>query len=72
MKTNLNKDLVRYSDIHHDKLWSLNELYSDLNEHLIFRVCPIFDSTKLKDMNLVKLLNLKEDKIIMKILYNNA
>ena len=61
MKTNLNKDLVWYSDIHHDKLWSLNELYSDLNEHLIFRVCPIFDSTKLEYTNSVKLLNLKED-----------
>ena len=61
MKCNFNKELIWYSDIHHDKLWSLNELYSDKNQQLIFRVCPIFDADKLHFKNSVNLLNLKPD-----------
>ena len=61
IKRKLNKELIWYSDIHHEKLWSLNELYSDLNEQLIFRVCPLFDSSKLKTTNSIMLLNLKPD-----------
>ena len=60
-KKSTNK-LIWYSDIDKDKLWALNDLYADTNEHFIFRVCPLFDSNKIdsQNRNSIELLNFKE------------
>ena len=57
-----NLHLIWYSDVNENNLWSLNDLYSEKSENLIFRVKPIFDSSKLNPINResINILKLKE------------